>query len=111
MTFKDRLKLSLQMYHTHGEATYEMDLQYRRKGQSTAIIFKTIADAMSNPGTPIWIRDHFRSYQADKLLYRRTQEVIHGMSLTANFEQVGDAFYITIPEVGPLPLQELRRYL
>jgi hypothetical protein len=53
----------------------------RCTGKSTAIALETIANAIKQPFTPITIRDHFPSTQADEHLAHMIEQIVRRLEL------------------------------
>jgi hypothetical protein len=63
-------------------ATLQMMISDNRcTGKSTAIALKTIAEAIEKPFTPIVIKDHFPSRQADEHLAHMIRQIVGVLDL------------------------------
>ncbi|MGD1831012.1 MAG: hypothetical protein ACPKM1_15735 [Spirochaetaceae bacterium] len=58
-----------------------VDLQTRRRGRSTALAFRALADAISRPGEWVTIQDHHPSILASRILFDRVQEIARKLEL------------------------------
>ena len=53
----------------------------RQAGQSTALAFKFISEAMLNPEKIIKIKDHYDSHVADRYLFETIRDIIDRLNL------------------------------
>jgi hypothetical protein len=57
------------------------ELEHRRSGRSTARALGYISEAILSPGAPIYIKDHFGTREADRMLLEMTKTIARTLGL------------------------------